>query len=228
MHLFYRVSSLPSWRVQIFLSEKGVQYDSTVYTIAEVKSKPEALLKVNPRSRVPSLKDGDVDIYESMAILTYLEQKFGALGPSITEPKARARVLTRTHEILNYFTDVAAAFVRPLVTGQKDADAFKKYEEFVVELKTWEGYLNDANYVACSDFSLTDTMILPDLYTLERFGIDFEALGFHKIHDYIERNRSRPSIVETFPKEWLGTTSPHSNKIALFVEEYTKYKNGQQ
>ena len=58
-------------RAAIALAEKGVPFDRKDIDLA---NKPEWFLKISPLGKVPVLLDGDQPIFESAAILEYLEE----------------------------------------------------------------------------------------------------------------------------------------------------------
>ena len=64
--------SVFAWRVQLALEHKGIAH--------EVKNRgtppSEGYLAMNPRGKVPVLRDGDFTLYESTAILEYLDEKY--------------------------------------------------------------------------------------------------------------------------------------------------------
>ena len=60
------------------LEETGLPYEHVKTVMGRDTGKPE-FLKINPNGRVPALVDGDVTLFESLAINTYLAKKAG--GP---------------------------------------------------------------------------------------------------------------------------------------------------
>ena len=64
-----------SWRVLLALEHKGLAYNSHLLQLAMQEHKAPHMLALNPRGRVPTLKDGDYVVFESLAILYYLDRK---------------------------------------------------------------------------------------------------------------------------------------------------------
>src|SRR5436309_2204816 len=62
-----------SWRVLLAFTIKGVPFESKLVQFSRGDHKTAEFLAMNPRGRVPVLKDGDRVIYESVAILSYIE-----------------------------------------------------------------------------------------------------------------------------------------------------------
>lgn len=73
------------------LEELGVPYENVPTNFATDAKKPE-FKAINPNGRVPALVDGDVTLFESMAINLYLAKKYDAAGlyPKSLEDEARA------------------------------------------------------------------------------------------------------------------------------------------
>ena len=68
-------------------------------------------LALNPRGLVPTLVDGDLVLFESLAILHYVEDKYPGVPLMPTNPAAKARCLMRMQEANN--ASSAAGEVRP-------------------------------------------------------------------------------------------------------------------
>jgi glutathione S-transferase len=57
---------------------QGLAYNSHLLQLAMQEHKAPHMLALNPRGRVPVLKDGDYVVFESLAVLYYLERKYPA------------------------------------------------------------------------------------------------------------------------------------------------------
>src|SRR6516164_6428299 len=71
--LYYHPLSTYSRRVRIALAEKQIAYDAMIVDMAQGKHKEAAYLALNPYHRVPTLEEDGFVLYESTAILNYLE-----------------------------------------------------------------------------------------------------------------------------------------------------------
>ncbi len=73
------------------LEEVGVPYEHVPIDFMTESKTPE-FRAINPNGKVPALVDGDVTLFESMAINLYLAKKYGADGlyPSSVDDEARA------------------------------------------------------------------------------------------------------------------------------------------
>ncbi len=65
-----------AWRVLLALEYKRLPYLSHLLQFSKQEHKSPQMLALNPRGRVPVLKDGDYVCFESLAILYYLDLKY--------------------------------------------------------------------------------------------------------------------------------------------------------
>jgi len=90
MICIYGVSSSRALRSLWAIEEVGVPYEHVPTHFIGDSKKPE-YLAVNPNGRVPALVDGDLTLFESMAINLYLARKYdGGLQPKTLADEARA------------------------------------------------------------------------------------------------------------------------------------------
>jgi len=78
-----------SFRPWIGLKAAGVAFDEEVISLY-VEGGREQILKHSPAGKVPVLIDGEVRVWESLAILEYAAERFPGAGVWPSEPAARA------------------------------------------------------------------------------------------------------------------------------------------
>jgi glutathione S-transferase len=84
-----------SFRPWIAMKAGGIAFDEVVISLNAEDFKPR-VAKISGTGKVPVLVDGDVQVWESLAILEYLAEKFPAakLWPSDAAARAHARAIS--------------------------------------------------------------------------------------------------------------------------------------
>ena len=99
---FYHGHGSPySWRVWLALDAKGLPYDTKFMSFAAQDTRKPEFIAINPRHTVPTIVDDGHAVWESMAILEYLDEKFTSgvkLYPGDAKARARIRRLIREAE----------------------------------------------------------------------------------------------------------------------------------
>lgn len=86
----YGISGSRALRAIWGMEEVGIDYDHVPVSYG-ADSKVGDYLAVNPNGRIPALIDGDLQLFESMAINLYLTKRYGgALYPANAADEARA------------------------------------------------------------------------------------------------------------------------------------------
>jgi glutathione S-transferase len=85
-----------SWSLRPWIAMRvaGIEFEETVIPLYEPGSR-ERVLPVAPTGKVPALVDGDVHLWESIAILEYLAERFPRAGlwPEDAHARAHARAI---------------------------------------------------------------------------------------------------------------------------------------
>src|ERR1700704_2629874 len=74
--LFWGSGSTYCWRVLLALEHKGLEYRSHPLKFDQEEAQAPQMLAMNPRGRLPVLRDGDYVVFESVAILYFLDRKY--------------------------------------------------------------------------------------------------------------------------------------------------------
>lgn len=100
MKLIIGNKNYSSWSLRPWLAMKvaGITFEEEVIPLYEPDS-PERVAKYSPVKKVPVLIDGDVTVWESLAILEYLAEKYPSAGMWPADTKARAQARTVSNEM---------------------------------------------------------------------------------------------------------------------------------
>lgn len=180
LYSYFRSSA--AYRVRIALNLKGLAYQTTpVHLLKDGGQQLQAEYRaLNPAALVPTLKDGDLVLTQSLAILEYLEETRPdiALLPTDARGRARVRALALTvacdiHplnnlRVLKYLSD----------TLQVADDERKQWYRHWIEqgLAAIEQHLTAeaATGVFCHGDTptLADCCLIPQVFNAERFRVD--------------------------------------------------------
>lgn len=184
MKLYGFSRSSAAFRVRIALNLKGIAWEHVNISLPDGDQFDDGYRKLNPQGRVPTLIDGDKILYQSMAILEYLEetQPKPAFLPS--DPLGRARV--------RGLADIIACDIHPLnnlailkfLGGEmgvdKDAVDVTWYQHWIYEgFNALEAHLaNDSDtgtFAHGETPGLVDICIVPQVFNAERYECDLSA-----------------------------------------------------
>ena len=73
---YWGSGSPPSWRVALALEHKTLPYESRLLSFSGGEHKSKEFLAVNPRGKVPAIVDDGFALWESSAIVEYLDQRY--------------------------------------------------------------------------------------------------------------------------------------------------------
>ena len=93
--LYYGSGSPWAWRVQFALEHKALEYERKVLSFAAGDTRKPEFVALNPRHRVPVIVDGDFVLYESNAIVEYLDDAYAGRGQPLFPGDVRNRALVR-------------------------------------------------------------------------------------------------------------------------------------
>ncbi|MEP6566759.1 MAG: glutathione S-transferase N-terminal domain-containing protein [Mesorhizobium sp.] len=89
---YYHPSPNPA-KVALFLEEAGLDYEVVPIDTRKGDQFDPAFLAINPNGKTPALTDGDVNLFDSTAILLYLAEKTGKFLADKT-PAEKAQMLS--------------------------------------------------------------------------------------------------------------------------------------
>ncbi len=141
------------------LEELGVPYEHVPVNFTTDAKQPE-FLAINPNGRIPALVDGDVTLFESMAINLYLARKYDTKGlyPKDSADEARAIqwsfwCMTETEQALLQVLMNRVFLPEP----QRDAAAAKAAEESLAKpLRVLDGALAGRAWLLGEAFTIAD------------------------------------------------------------------------
>jgi glutathione S-transferase len=213
----YWISGSPfAWRVMLALELKRQPYESRLIERSNNDHKKPEFLALNPRGRVPVVRDDDYVIHESLAILAYLERRFPA-PPLFGSGAADAgRIWEWVAEICTDLDPRVEDYILPLYFDQvaEKAAAMRAAIPAIKEhLARAEESLGRQAWLAGDAVSGADVVLFPTIKSLERAGGKRGAEGFElrvnplaetypAIARWAARIEQIPGYDRTYPPHW--------------------------
>ena len=88
---FYYHPSPNPLKVALYLEETGTPYEVVTVDTRKGEQHAAAFKAINPNAKTPAMQDGDINVFDSNAMLLYLGEKTGQFLPANT-PAARAQM----------------------------------------------------------------------------------------------------------------------------------------
>jgi glutathione S-transferase len=203
MTFFYAPRSSAT-RVLWALEELGVPFEKVRVDLSKGEQKKPDFLAINPNGKVPAMIDGDAKLFESLAILLHLGDRYGAAKRLWPAPGTAERAEAFAWAVWGTVTVLGAALTHATHTNSGSAYA-PAAEHGSPELaadskKQWETCLEilDARlerqpYVVGDGFTLVDVANASTI----AFGSMAAKLpldGCRNVQAWIERCRARPAF----------------------------------
>ena len=205
-----------AWRVLLALEYKRLPYTDHLLEFSRQEHKSPQMLQMNPRGRLPVLRDAEYVCFESLAILYYLDLKYPdppIFGTNAEEAGTIMRVIC---EYQAYIEPHVSTITRAVFGGCADLrgeDVTRAMHAVASEARTIEGRLSKSDWVVGERFSAVDMVIFPGIQLLKRalerpsaaelasrfmpVEVNYPALG-----RWLARIEALPGYERTYPPHW--------------------------
>jgi glutathione S-transferase len=195
--------------VLLALEEKHAPY--RIQPIGPGESKSEAYLKLHAFGRIPAVQHGDFNLYETQAILRYIDDVFEGprLQPADTRAAARMNQIIGINDWYLFPKVVATiAFQRivgPVLMGLTPNE--EAIAAAIPDARVCFGELNrllgDKPFLAGDQLSIADLMVAPPLSYLALTPEGAALLEGTALKAWLDRMEARPSMLATLPPPQL-------------------------
>jgi glutathione S-transferase len=166
-----------SWSLRPWLAMKvaGIAFEEVVISLDAPDFK-QRLAKISGTGKVPALIDGDVHVWESLAILEYLAEKFPKAGlwPAAADARAHARAIAsemhagfvplRRHYPMNIWRPVKQREPTPEV-----AASIRRIEAMWTDCRA---HFGGGGHFLFGKFSAADAMYAPVVSRFHTYAVD--------------------------------------------------------
>lgn len=213
------ISGSPNaWRVMLFMAIKNIEYESIRIEPKSWDRDTSGFYDLNPRGKVPLLEDGDNVVYESLAIMSYLEAKYPESPLFGIGHIQSGLVWQRIAELVHYAIEPMYLLSRSLMRGQaleKVSESNETAQTISLELASIESWLTNCPYFAGESLTAADIYFYPAIAFLKRISymkandaLDFVYLPleekFPKLDSWMKRIEEISVFDKTIPPHWKG------------------------
>ena len=215
IEVFWGSGSPYSWRVLLALEFKRLPYVSHLLQFSKQEHKSQDMLALNPRGRVPVLKDGEYVCFESLAILYYLDLEYPQPPLFGRTPEEAGTIMRVICEYQAYIEPQVHIITQAVFTGAAlGSDTITSAMHAVAsEARTIEGRLSKSAWIVGDSCSAVDLVIFPGIQLLKRalekpraaelsarfmpVEVHYPALG-----RWLARVAAQPGYDRTYPPHW--------------------------
>jgi maleylacetoacetate isomerase len=177
LYSFFRSSA--AFRVRIALNLKGVAYETESVDLPRGAHRAPEFLAMNPQATIPVLDDDGVILWQSLAILEYLDTRYPEPRLIPAEPVARAHVQALAQAIVCEIHPLNNLRVLRYLRGELelDEDAVQRwYHHWIAEtfrgLEALVARSGSGRYCFGDALSIADVCLVPQIYNARRFACD--------------------------------------------------------
>jgi glutathione S-transferase len=218
---FWGSGSPFSWRVLLGAEIKGLEYESRLLEFSKGHMKAPEFLQMNPRGRVPVIRDDGFVLFESLPILEYLEDKSPEIPLFGKDPREVAFVRRLISEFESYLREplfnltlglLRSAGAGPPGRAMTPDELEETAKAAQRELKTLEERVAGGSWLVGGAPSAADVALYPFVATLQRATTKAETLareiGLHPLGEVYPSIRRWMGLVEAVPG-YERTYPPH-------------------
>ncbi len=189
--VIYTYPKSRSLRVLWTLEELGVNYESIK---ADILCETPVVASPHPRGKVPFLVDGDVSVCETLAICTYICEKYAGSTLYPTDPARRAAVNSWISFALTDLESPVWNLLKQLLfvpEAQRAAPLLEYFRAGATQAVAMATPAHHTPWIAGDDFTLADIFMTHTLLWAKLCGI---VLG-EQHEDYLTRAFARPAFL---------------------------------
>lgn len=203
MLLYERTDCPFCWKVRLALYEVG-QFFNTVPSLVDTPH--QQVLTLSPTGRVPMLADGATIIWDSNAIVEYLQDMYPKAGLLNGSARNRARIRL----LHNYADQQLGPALFPAVKAKRsnkadeyDGEIVDQCEHHWYQIQGWlEKQLGERQWFGDS-FSIADCALAARFGVASAYGFPFRS-DTPRLQSWFHRLKQRESWQAAFPASFIG------------------------
>lgn len=182
-------------RCYMMLEECGLKYERIALNMQAKEHKSADYMKLNPNGKVPTIIDGDLVLWESLAINNYLAEKY--------KPELLGKTVEDRAHVMKWSVWAAVELQPPLVDiliqtffvpeAQRDQALINRakstYPKF---LDVLEQHLSNRKFLVGNEFTLADLNVAS--VASIPLSLKFDMSAYKNIMSWLQQVQSRPAF----------------------------------
>lgn len=207
LYSYWRSSA--AYRVRIALNLKQLDYQTIPVHLVKNggEQHSETFREMNPNELVPVLKDGDLILNQSMAIMDYLDETYS--GHPLVPSKGEQRYIVKAlaNDIAIDIHPINNLRILQYLERECELTAEHKqkwYKHWIgIGFKAFETKLKHTSGLYCvgDEITLADLCLVPQVYNAIRFGVDMTP--FPTIQSICERCNQQTAFIDAMPENQI-------------------------
>jgi len=201
MEIIIGTRSWSSWSLRPWLALKrtGADFRETVVELRQGEATAQAISPHSPSGQVPVLKDGDLVIWDSLAICEYLHERFPEAGLWPADQVLRALGRSAAAEMHGGFMALRRECAMALDVEPSPTELSEEVSKDVRKIVArWNQLLDrSGGPFLLGDWSIADAFFAPVATRFRTYGIDLAAHGDTGLAAaYADRLLAMPDFLE--------------------------------
>jgi glutathione S-transferase len=201
-----------SWSLRGWLALKhvGVPFEEILIPLDQPNTQ-ERIARYSPSGKIPALIDGEVVVWDSLAICEYLNERFPDRHLWPADPKARALARSISAEMHSGFqnlrNDLSMKLVESIPTSTLRPEVKEEIRRIIaIWTECRQRFAGDKPFLF-GDFSSADVMFAPVVSRFRTYGVSLEGTA----GAYAETIWKLPAM-----QEWLAAAKVEPHRMARY------------
>lgn len=218
LHIANKNYSSWSLRPWILLRQLDIAFDERLHTFqADIQAQREHFLTFSPSAKVPLLQDGQISVWDSLAIIEYIAEQHAGVWPADRVARAWARAAScEMHSGFMHLrercTMNCAVRARPTTIPaglQQDIDRLNAL--FNQGLSLFGG-----PFLGGAAFSAVDAMYAPVVFRIQSYGLPMQGAA----GDYVAHMLALPAM-----RQWYAQALQEPDRDEAHEQEVERYSD---
>lgn len=196
-----------SWSLRAWLAMEatGAAFDEVMILLGRPDT-PTEIAKHSPNGLVPALRDGDLVIWDSLAIAEYLAEKFPEAGLWPSDPQVRAIARSVVAEMHSGYTAVRGNMPMNIRASYPDAGRGPGVEKDVQRITSvWESCRRDfgeGGDLLFGGFTIADAFFAPIISRFRTYGVEVTGVAATYMNAVWALPAMRDWVAKAEAEEW--------------------------